>query len=236
MGLGPGRLTGMTTLAKARFQRLPNPGANAGTALTVQYNPSELTFAKGAQLVEIPIPGLDSPLIQFVRGTTETLTVELFFDSTDDGQGVGAKPVTTQTDKFYDLVKIDPTTHAPPVLLFSWGGEAFPGKDRRSFRCVVGSVRQQYTMFSPEGVPLRARLTVELKEYKTLGQQMHELNLQSADHTKTVVARSGDTISSLAYRAYGDDRQWRLIADENQLVDPLVVPPGAILRIPKAAL
>jgi hypothetical protein len=225
----------MTTLAKAVFQRLPNPGASSGTPLAVQYNPSELTFTKGAQLVEIPIPGLDSPLIQFVRGQTETLTVELLFDSSDDGQGVGPTPVTKRTDQFYDLVKIDPTTHAPPVLLFSWGGESFPGKDRRAFRCVVGNVRQQYTFFSPDGVPLRARLTVDLKEYKTLSQQMQELNLQSADHTKTTVVRHGDTVTAVAYRAYGDDREWRRIADENVLYDPTTLAPGTILRIPRAS-
>jgi hypothetical protein len=225
----------VTTLAKARFQRLPNPGAASGKPVVVQYNPTELTFNKGAQLVEIPIPGLDSPLLQFVRGQTETLTVELFFDTTEDGTGIGAKPVTKLTDVFYDLVKIDPDTHSPPVLLFTWGGEAFPGKTRNSFRCVVASVRQQYTLFSPEGTPLRARLTVELREYKTLSQQMRELNLKSADHTKATVVHDGDTISGLAYRVYGNDREWRLIADANHIDDPINLAPGSVLRVPKAS-
>ncbi len=225
----------MSTLSKARFQRLANPGASTGTGLSVQFNPSELTFTKGAQLAEIPIPGLDSPLVQFVRGQIESMKIELLFDTTDDGQSSGATPVTKLTDKFYDLVKIDPTTHAPPVLLFSWGGESFPGKDRRALRCVVANIHQQYTMFSPDGVPLRAKLTVDLKEYKTLAQQIHELKLQSADHTKATVTRHGDTITSLAYRAYGDDRAWRLIADENGITNPLDLGAGAILRIPKAS-
>jgi Contractile injection system tube protein len=225
----------MTTLARAYFQRLPEPGASSGPRVTVQFNPSELVFNKGAQLVEIPIPGLDSPLLQFVRGQTETLTLTLFFDTTDDGTGVGAKSVTAKTDPFYDLVKVDPATHAPPVLLFSWGGTAFPGKDRNSFRCVVQSVRQQYTFFSPDGTPLRALLTVELREYKTLTQQMRELNLQSADHTKALVVEDGTTITGASHRAFGDGRQWRLLADENDIVDPLALRPGTVLRVPRAS-
>lgn len=223
----------MTALAHARFQRLATPSDSQGKSLFVQYNPAELTFTKGAQVAEIPIPGLDTPLLQFVRGQAETLTLELFFDSTEDGTGPTAKPVTKLTDEFYDLVKIDPKTHAPPVLLFTWGGTAFPGHRRDGFRCVVTSVRQQFTMFAPDGTPLRARLTVELKEYKPLLQQLHELGLESADHTKSVVVRDGDTITGLAYREYGDDRAWRRIADENRIDDPLSVAAGAILRVPK---
>jgi nucleoid-associated protein YgaU len=223
----------MTALSHARFQRLATPADKQGTSLFVQYNPAELAFAKGAQVAEIPVPGLDTPLLQFVRGQAETLTVELFFDSTEDGTGPAAKPVTTLTDEFYDLIKIDPKTHAPPVLLFTWGGTAFPGHRREGFRCVVTSVRQQFTMFAPDGKPLRARLTVELKEYKPLAQQLHELGLESADHTKSVVFRDGDTITGIAYSEYGDDRAWRRIADENRVDDPLAVTAGAILRVPR---
>ncbi len=31
--------------------------------IDVQFNPTELTFDKGAQIAEIGIPGLDSPLL-----------------------------------------------------------------------------------------------------------------------------------------------------------------------------
>ena len=64
-----------------------------------QFNPSELSFQKGVQIAEIAIPGLDSPILQFVRGQNETLTLELFFDSTDE-EGVGGKAasVVKKTD------------------------------------------------------------------------------------------------------------------------------------------
>jgi hypothetical protein len=221
-------------LAHARFERLPNPGATSGgPALDVQFNPGEYTLTKDNQLGEIPVPGLDAPIIQFVRGQTEKLALELFFDSTEDGTGDGATAVTEKTDEFYDLVKIDPDTHAPPVLLFTWGGPAFPGADRKGFKCVVASMRQQYTFFSPSGVPLRAKLTVDLREYKTLGEQLRQLKLRSANHTKADVVRAGDTITGIAYRAYGEPGDWRRIAEANGIEDPLSLTPGAILRIPR---
>ena len=75
-------------------------------AYDVQFNPTELAFDKQAQLAEIAIPGLDAPLQQFVRGNAEKLTLELFCDTTDQGIGIGARSVTVETDKFYQLVKI----------------------------------------------------------------------------------------------------------------------------------
>src|SRR5215213_7367051 len=95
-------------IAKAKFQRLDSK-LHVIEDIVVSFNPTELTFNKGAQLAEISIPGLDSPIIQFVRGQSETLAVDLFFDSTDEGgMGADAIPVTKATDRFYKLVKIDP--------------------------------------------------------------------------------------------------------------------------------
>lgn len=223
----------MTVLAKARFTRLPTPSATQGEFLDVQYNPTELTFTKAAQVAEIPIPGLDTPLLQYVRGQAETLSVELFFDSTEEGTGAEAKPVTARTNRFYRLIKAERSTHAPPVLLFTWGGTAFPGGRRDGFRCVVTNVRQQFTMFAPNGVPLRAKLTVDLKEYKPLTLHLRELGFLSSDHTKATVTREGDTISAVAYREYGDPREWRRIATENGITDPLALRPGSVLRVPR---
>ena len=79
----------MPNLRKARFKVFEANGSEA--ALDVQYNPNSLTFVKKPKIADIPIPGLDAPLKQYVRGETETLSVELFFDTTEKGTGAGAK-------------------------------------------------------------------------------------------------------------------------------------------------
>jgi len=236
---------GMTL--KATFQKVDVTGALIGQAIPVKFNPTEYTLNKGAQIAEIAIPGLDSPILQFVHGQTETLSLDLFFDSTDGGMDDNATSVTEQTDQFYQLVKIDGTMHAPPVVFFSWGPE-FPGnrayssmgegtgnQQRFGFKCVVESVRQRYTLFSPLGVPLRATLTVSLKEYKTLSEQLDELNLQSPDHTQAHVVAKGETLAQIAADAYNDPTQWRAIADQNSILDPLNLQPGTVLQIPVLA-
>jgi len=105
----------MLSLFKAQIQRLAADGSPRGGAMDVAYNPTEYTLTKTNQWAEIPVPGLDSPLIQFIRGQSETLSLDLFFDSTDDGTGDDATPVTEKTDAFYQLIKIESESHAPPV-------------------------------------------------------------------------------------------------------------------------
>ncbi|MGB8770736.1 MAG: LysM peptidoglycan-binding domain-containing protein [Candidatus Korobacteraceae bacterium] len=238
----------MSKVLKAQFQRVDTTtGKLQLPVVSVSFNPTEYTLNKAAQIAEIAIPGLDSPVLQFVRGQTETLTLDLFFDSTDAGMDDSATSVTKQTDQFYQLIKIDGKLHAPPVCFFSWGPE-FPGnrsyasmgngtgsQQRYGFKCIVESVRQRFTLFNSQGVPLRATLSVSLKEYKTLSEQLAEINAQSADHTHTHVVQNGETINQIAASVYGDPAQWRAIATENAITDPLNLTPGTVLQIPVLA-
>ncbi len=196
--------------------------------LTVQFNPTEYTLSKGAQIAEIAIYGIDSPILQFIRGQNEKLTLDLFFDTTTNGKGLGegADDVTALTDPFYQLVKIQPKTHAPPRIRFTWG-------KKLSFKAIVESVQRKFTLFSPQGIPLRATLSVSFREYKTLEEQVAELNLQSADQSKTRVVQRGDTLSRIAAEEYNDPAAWRSIADANPSIsNPRRLEPGTILRIP----
>lgn len=231
----------MTEPRKAKFQRLARDLVTVEAEIPVDYNPTEFQLAKSVQLAEVAIPGLDSPILQFVRGQTETLSLELFFDTTESGTaGRGVKPVTAKTDQFYQLVKINKHLHAPPVCRFVMGS-GFPGskmdshwtsQKRDDFTCLVESVQQRFTLFSPEGVPLRAQLTVSLKEFKTLDQQITQIDFQSPDFTKTHVVQQGETLNAIAHQAYGESSRWREVADHNGIDDPLAVEPGTILTLP----
>lgn len=231
-------MSGVANLTKALFS-VEKAGGTTESAY-VQFNPNSLTFEKSPKVAEIAIPGLDAPLRQFVRGQSETMTVELFFDSTDFGTGASAVSVTTISDKFYSLIKIDPKTHATPICTFQWG-KRFPGdsltmgteKQRRSgFRGVVTKVKQEYGLFSPEGIPLRNVMTLTMDEYRSLDDQLKHLGLESADHTKSHVVAEGETVASIAAQCLDQPSQWRTIADANGIADPRRIAVGTPLVVP----
>lgn len=232
------------SLQKAQFENLDRKARGEPPSdwrLEVQFNPTDLTFNKTAQFAEIAIPGLDAPVQQFVRGGTETLSLELFFDTTDDGMAKNATSVTTLTDQFYQLVKQDRETHAPPKCLFVWGPPPLQQAAEVVnsfwvsfapfwFTCIVESIDRKFLLFSPEGIPLRARLTVKLREYQTVEQMVSRL--KSADHTKARVLKRKERLDQLSATEYETPAEWRRIAEENEIDNPLKIAPGTILRLP----
>lgn len=201
------------------------------------FNPKELNIEKSNQFAEMNIPGLPSPLFQFVRGNARTVTMDLFFDTYENMEN---RDVRIFTDRItgWDggsmlsklpngakgLMDIDSDLHAPPVCLFIWGTFVF--------QCIIERVSKRFTMFLPEGIPVRATLNVTLKEYREVEVQLKEIALQSADLTKRWVVTQGDSFWSIAAKEYGNPKDWRLIAEANGIDNPRLLNPGRELVIP----
>ncbi len=214
---------------KALVEVFDDPSQSSPSdTLSVQFNPGEYTLEKRARYAATPVPGLELPALSFVRGETEELAFELYFDTSEEGEVQGVSDVRKLTQPFFDLVRLKATAHAPPIVRFTWG-------EGLSFRAVVEQVSQRFSQFSVDGVPQRATLTLKLKQFMTLEEQLKALNLQSSDHVKTRVVRRGDTLAGIAAREYGDPGAWKIIAEENPeaITNPRNLVPGMVLRLPR---
>lgn len=192
--------------------------------IEVQFNPSDYTIDRGATYASMPVPGLQTPIQQFIRGDADTLTLDLFLDDTSSRNSSNTESVKAKLEELRTFVRIDSSLHAPPVCQFIWGDLDFTG--------TVVSLRERNTLFSQSGNPIRARVTLVLKAYKSAEVQLRELKLESPDRTHVRIVREGETLSSIAYEAYGDSRAWRPIAEANGIDRPRFVPPGTALKIP----
>ena len=225
-------------MTQLTFQKIDLSGNNIGDPMIIAYAPAELAFSKSAQFAEIAIPGLEQPLLQFVRGDAETLSMDLFFDSTENGTGGDAVAVTDEVEAFHKLVAIKAKLHSPPLVRVFWG-ENFPGTTMgesktagENFTAVVLSVARRFTLFNPNGKPLRATVSIALKQYATVAEQVAAINYQSADHTRIHVVAEGETLPLIAHDAYQDARKWRVIADHNDLSNVRDIAPGTTLELP----
>lgn len=183
------------------------------------FNPEEYSLNKDNNYASQAIPGLTSPLLQFVHGNLQTLDMELFFDTFD-----AQTDVRGETSKIFDLLSINSDLHTPPVLRVTWG--------TLDFRCVLAKVNQKFLRFFPDGRPGRARLTVTFNEYLDAATQVAQANLQSPDFSKAYTVKQGDTLSSVAAHFYEDATKWRPIALVNALVDPRSISPGQEIQVP----
>ena len=166
--------------------------------------------------------GLDAPPLKFGGGGSRQLSMELFFDVTEEAR----KDVRDETDQIAKLTLIDRSLQYPPPCKVSWGAT----KGDFPFMGVVSSLTQKFTLFSSSGTPVRATLNVTFTEYLD-----PEDNKRQTDPDYTVhILKHGDTLSSVAAKMYGDPGQWRAIADRNDIDDPIHLEIGQRLGIPDA--
>jgi nucleoid-associated protein YgaU len=176
---------------------------------------------KSNKFSEVDIPGLESPYIQYSRGNSGSISMEVFYDTYNE-----KRDVRKYSKQLSDLMKIDPELHAPPPLRFIWGMPAV-----EPYTCVLEKVSAKYTMFLSDGTPVRARLNITLKEFKT-ELNKREKAKQSPDKTKIYITKRGDSLWLIASEKYGNPYMWRPIADKNKIKNPRFIEPGIELLIP----
>lgn len=206
-----------------------------GDVITALFNPERYTVSKSVQLAEVAIPGLDAPVVQFVRGQNEKVTMELFFDTTDSGMADSVKDVREKTNKVYKLLKVDGGLHAPPRFTLSWGntGQLTSHGTNIPPWLVLESISEEFSLFSPGGIPLRAKLNVSFREAWTIEEQLQVTPRHSSDRTSLRRVVRGQTLSHIAAAEYSDPEQWRPIAEANNLDNPRLLDPGTVLVIPR---
>jgi hypothetical protein len=205
-------------LEKARLEVVKPKGL---PPIPFRFNPTEYQLAKTNNFAELAIPGLQSPPLQYVRGGAEKLTLDLIVDTSHGLEDVREK----YTNGLRKLMSIENELHAPPIVKLVWGQDVFTG--------VMESLTITYTLFSPKGVPLRAKCSVGLKEFAPVAQQLLESKTASPDFDKSWTVRRGDTLSSIAGALYQDPARWREIARANGIDDPRTLEPGRELAIPR---
>lgn len=248
----------MTAMEKAKLKLVNKSGQ---PSIDVMFNPTDYSITRNMNYAELAVPGLAMPLLQFIRGETQTLELVLFVDSSDRktpspadllAAGIGTD-ITQNTGAGLAPVPLDSWTalgHSPNCeqrlmalrLLVQIDSElhappvvefSWGGSPR--FRGVVTGFKEQFQMFDGEGHIVRARVTLTFKSYIPAEEQFRDINPQSPDRTKTHVVRTGERLDMIAAREYGDPAQWTLLASHNGLARPRVLVPGLLLEIPPLA-
>jgi hypothetical protein len=193
--------------------------------IDVKFNPGEYSLQRNMFYAEVQVPGLAMPLLQFVRGEAQTMSLELFLDASDrPDTRSGGKGIENDIAALRKLVTIQSELHAPPIIRFQWGFQHFDG--------VVTNYGEKFVLFDLEGNAIRARVTLQLKSYTPAELQIKEADPQSPDRTKTRVVREGERIDTIAAEVYGDPAYWPAIARANRLARPRILVPGQLLEIP----
>jgi nucleoid-associated protein YgaU len=154
------------------------------------------------------------------------MTLEMFFDATPTRDGSVVEAVERLLSCCVATEKSDGQNKPmPPLVVLHWGSIS-------SFPAFVTSVSAKFTLFSSDGMPIRAVCSVSLEEMP--GDSSLKQNPTSGSHEVRRVHRTiaGDSLASVAYAEYGDPTAWRALAAFNEIDDPLRVRAGTVLLLP----
>lgn len=233
-GAGDGGPPPKLTHAYLQLHQPPPAGgtANPGPemhAIPFQFNPKELALSKNATWTRNRQPNAPrSGVPQFTGSDPSKLSLEMFFDATERMDNSVVRRVE---ELFACCVPTSSSREqgkgSPPWVVFHWGGMV-------GFPSYVSSVSVKYTLFTPGGVPVRALCTVTLEEIS--GEQPGQNPTSGALAARDAhVVVAGDSLHSVAHRAYGRASLWREIAHANDIDDAMRLRPGTVLLIPALA-
>lgn len=191
------------------------------------FNPNEYTLTKQNQWDAGNAKGVNVPKVKFKQGGAQSLKLQLFFDTYAQGadvreltQGLWKMMMVTDDKKNQKNNKSE-----PPRVAFTWGSFYF--------RAVVTNISQKFTLFNKDGLPLRTTVDVSFQQVEDPDAHAGQNPTSGGGAPmKTHTVQAGERLDLIAFEAYGEATEWRRIARENRLLNPLRLREGQQLIIP----
>jgi len=189
----------------------------------VQINPEKYSHKFRANLKNSKPMDSAGTVVKFATQAPQDLDFNFTLDAT--GAVPGVKSVANEIKKLRDVVyDYHGKIHSPYYLKVIWGGLAF--------RCRLVSMNLDYTLFSPDGKPLRAKVALTFRQHLTPADLELLADKKSADLTHSDVVTAGTTLPLMAYRVYDRSDLYVDVARANDLNDLMHLTEGASLRFP----
>lgn len=222
----------------------PQPSDAPEDTYTVQVNPSSYTLDRVLNYSYHRGQGFSKSEAVYRDSPPVNLQFEFLFDGTGvvpkpsqlgDIPLVGAIASTLSADKPFvvmeEIKKFDRLVydysgkvHRPRQLLMVWGTLVFS--------CVLTSVNYRFTLFKPDGTPLRAVAACAFRESVPHAERVRRENASSPDLTHLRIVKEGDTLPFLAHEIYGNPQLYLEVARANRLVNFRRMRPTTRLSFP----
>ncbi len=192
------------------------------------FRPKEYIIAKQNQWTPAKAAGAHVEPPKFNGGQPKTLQVDLMFDTYEAGTDV-----RQTTSQLWGMMKLTPKRKdratgksEPPHVEFRWGR-------MWSFKSVITSISEKFTLFTPAGMPVRSIVTLQMLQAadEDFWPRQNPTSGSREGYAMHMV-KEGETIDWIAFLEYGSSNAWRHLADANNLDDPGRLRPGLRLVVP----
>lgn len=190
----------------------------------VLINPDSMKFSRKVSYTKDAVLGRSANVSRFDGHAPSNLS----FNFVLDGTGVAYDKTESVEDtikRFEQVVyKYIGGIHQPNPLKVSWGNF--------SFNCKVETLDYEYSLFAPNGEPLRVKVSVSFVNHITREKEQKESNKNSPDLSHVIVLKAGESIPQWCNTIYGDASYCTDVARHNGLNGFRNVKPGTRLLFP----
>lgn len=172
------------------------------------FNPSTYKQKYEVEYQPVQGQGTTGSAQKFGKIKPQEYTFEFLFDGT--GVSSEKKEVADEIEHFLVVTgKNDGDIHRPHYLKISWGSLIS--------KCVLKTAEITYTLFRPDGKPLRAKVNATFAENIDDALRVAEEGNNSPDLTHSRIVKEGDTLPLMTYRIYGKSEYYLEVARANNI-------------------
>lgn len=193
-------------------------------SFSAPINPAEVSFGRTISYSNQKVIGQLGSDLRFSGIQPEKVGFTLVLD----GTGAGPVPPQDVTARIRALLAVvyrqDTALNEPSRVQLVWGSLCFYGR--------LTAMQTQYTLFKPNGDPLRAKLKLDFSRFLSAGEAVLEGASAQAGTTRVEAAKAGETLPAMCQRIYGNTDYVALIGHLNGLSTLGPVPKGTKLSFP----
>jgi len=212
------------------------PVGKGDITFTAQVNPASIQVKYGVEYTpETDNIGTIIPQKVFKGCLPQTVSFDLMLDGTGVlPENPAAKgSVNEQIEKFKKTCYYyRGNKHEIPYVSIQWNNTSFFKYNNQAFFGRIESFDVQYTMFSAEGEPLRAKIKASFSGTSNPKTEANLKDNQSPDLTHVITVRAGDSLPVLCEQIYGKRQMFQEVARVNNLISFRDIKPGTELVFP----
>jgi hypothetical protein len=181
-----------------------------GQPYSVMINPDSINWGRKIEYNVEQVPDSSSPSQKYKSTPSDKLS----FDIIIDGTGI-VDP--TRTDVAAEIVSLEKIAftyngkiHRPNFVKVQWGKDI-------TFYGVLVSLDTSYSLFRPNGSPLRAKISLSFDEYISPSKTKKLDKKESPDVSHIVNVVQGNTLPQLCQKIWNDDSCYIQVARHNDL-------------------
>lgn len=204
------------------FKNAEDVGGSPDAEYVAFLNPAEVKRSWDFEYAEENADGTTASSLVWKRIKPQKYNLKFPLDGTG---ATGTRiEVSEKLKELFEVVGFSGEAHEPHYLRLIWG--------ELDLYCVVSKIDVTYSLFRPDGTPLRALVEATFTESIDDKTRVLQEDKSSPDRLHVREVKAGDTLPGLAYEFYRDATRYLQLAIANDLDDFRSLQVGTRLLFP----